>query len=77
MRGAIFAMAMLAAGAAHAEDYTITVTEQQLNTIGKALGKLPFEEVQSTIAAVTAQIGEQQRKHAEVGKGDKLKEKPQ
>ena len=42
--------------------YTITLNEQQLNLLGKALGKMPFEEVAQTIQIIQQQVTEQQQK---------------
>ena len=35
---------------------TITLTEQQLNTIAKALGQLPYAEVVSVISEISKQV---------------------
>lgn len=36
--------------------FTITVTNEQLNVIGKALGKLPYEEVFQTVGQINQQV---------------------
>jgi hypothetical protein len=62
----MFAVLTLFALPAQAEDkqFTITVTEPQLNLIGAALGKMPFEQVAPTVQAIQAQINAQLKQQA-------------
>lgn len=62
MRAAIAGAVLLAlCASAVAQTFTLTLTEAQLNLVGKALGKLPYEDVAPTINAIMQQVVEQQR----------------
>jgi hypothetical protein len=59
---AIAAAVLLIAFAAFAQQpamYRLLVTNDQLNLIGKALGKMPFEEVYQTIDIIRGQVAAQ------------------
>lgn len=42
-------------------NYTITLSEQEINLVGAALGKLPFEAVASLVAKLQQQVNDQQK----------------
>jgi hypothetical protein len=64
MKRCIVLVALLVATPAFAQQqpqhYTLTVTEPELNLIGKALGKMPFEEVSSLVNNIIGQVHQQQ-----------------
>jgi hypothetical protein len=41
------------------QKFTITLTPEQLNLIGMALGKMPYETIFSLMAELTKQVNEQ------------------
>lgn len=43
------------------QKFTITLTPEQLNLIGLALGKMPYETIASLIAELTKQVNEQSK----------------
>ena len=71
----IIVLLLLVRHARAQQSFNLTVPETQLNTIGKALGKLPYEEVAATIQAMAQQVADQQRAIAEKAKAsEKVKE---
>lgn len=56
---------MNAARAQQPQNYTLTVTPAQLETVGKALGALPFREVSALIAELDKQVTDQAKVHAD------------
>lgn len=50
---------------AQQQDFTLKVTNDDVNTIGKALGKLPFDDVAGLIQKLREQIVSQQQKSVE------------
>ena len=47
------------------QTFTIVLTGPQIDLIGKALGKLPFEEVSGVVGVISTQIAGQQQKAAQ------------
>lgn len=58
----IILAALLFATPAFAQEITLKVTNEDVNMIGKGLGKLPFDDVASLIQKLRNQIVEQQAK---------------
>jgi hypothetical protein len=50
---------LLGPARADEKNFTVTISESQLNLIGKALGNLPFNEVYQTIDVIRAQVNAQ------------------
>lgn len=53
-------------------EYTLTFTQQQLDTIGHALGEIPFRLAAPVVQSINAQIAAQQQAAAKAPEaGDK------
>lgn len=61
---------------ARAENYTISVTETELNLIGKALGKMPYEEVVQVINTISGQVAAKQARDKAASEKPKKEEDP-
>lgn len=70
--GFILAFAIPLAAQQQAQELTLKVTPAEVDTIGKGLGKLPFDEVAAIIQKLRNQIVEQQ-KPAEAPKAEEPK----
>jgi cytochrome c553 len=57
-------LALLFAFPAAAEDYTLTLSQAEIQQIGAALSDKPFKEVAALIAKLQAQVNAQQAKEA-------------
>jgi hypothetical protein len=57
---AALSVVAFSASAQQPSQFTIVVSEQQLNLIGVALGKLPYEAVHDTIDHIMLQVKAQQ-----------------
>ena len=61
-----FAFAIPALAQQAQQEVTLKVTNDDVNVIGRALGKLPFDEVAGLVQKLRSQIVEQQPKQAPV-----------
>lgn len=78
MKRAVFAILVVLCGTAQAQERTfnLTVTEPQLNYIGKALGKQPYEDVRAIIDSIQTQVNAQLAREPERPKAATPKEDP-
>lgn len=72
MRSLLILIALLLAPAAYAEDapqsFNLTVTQVELQLLGKALGTQPYETVAPLMAKLQAQVVKQQKPNPETNK---------